>query len=471
MNEDSPFQIQHWEEPEIEFNGGLETSPKRGLLKYGPRLEEDKHHTITLGIIGDRDTIRNLQSLLRDMEIGIHPGNKDQPQQVPFPGVGEDSRLKISIHTKRSWRFQIRDDYIDRVEDQDTVRERMDYFLDIVEDKIDLLDTDNISPNVVIVCIPQRVMDACTPADEEYSQIQSEGSNLHNRIKLMGMERRLPTQLIKPSTLDVSKSEKRAKRAWNLTVGMLYKSQEGHPWKTREIEEGVCYAGISFYRVGGNNSEVRAALAHVFRGKDHVILQSDPLEDIEEDNSGQPHLSEEGAEAVVSQILEHYRERKGMYPRRFVLHKTSEFWDRERDGARSAATKIEDLDLVTIRGRPDIRVYPDSDFPAVRGTVLSVPEDDLHYLYTTGFVPEQMTYEGSNVPRPIEVVPDPEQCPTPADQLCREILFFTKLDWNTSEYSVRMPATLGVAKSVGKVLSEPVTEEMDDVRPEYYYYM
>jgi hypothetical protein len=127
----------------------------------------------------------------------------------------------------------------------------MDYFLDLVEDRIDLLDRDNISPNVVIVCIPQRVMDACTPADEEHSQIQSEGSNLHNRIKLIGMERRLPTQLIKPSTLDVSKSEERAKRAWNLTVGMLYKSQEGHPWKTREIEEGVCYAGISFYRVGG----------------------------------------------------------------------------------------------------------------------------------------------------------------------------------------------------------------------------
>lgn len=58
---DHPFRIERLPEPKVEFDGGVETSPKRGLLRYGPCLEEDEiHHTIALGMIGDRDTIRNL---------------------------------------------------------------------------------------------------------------------------------------------------------------------------------------------------------------------------------------------------------------------------------------------------------------------------------------------------------------------------------------------------------------------------
>ncbi len=84
--EDSPFTLRHLEEPEIQFEGGTETSPKRGLIRYGPRLYEEGHHTIKLGIIGDRDSIRRLTELLHDMEVGIHPGTSDKPWQVPYPG-------------------------------------------------------------------------------------------------------------------------------------------------------------------------------------------------------------------------------------------------------------------------------------------------------------------------------------------------------------------------------------------------
>jgi len=43
--EDTPFTLRHIEEPEIQFEGGTETSPKRGLIRYGPRLYEEGHHT------------------------------------------------------------------------------------------------------------------------------------------------------------------------------------------------------------------------------------------------------------------------------------------------------------------------------------------------------------------------------------------------------------------------------------------
>jgi len=98
--EDTPFTLRHIEEPEIQFEGGTETSPKRGLIRYGPRLYEEGHHTIKLGIIGDRDSIRRLTELLHDMEVGIHPGTSDNPWQVPYPGLGKSSPLNLSINAK-----------------------------------------------------------------------------------------------------------------------------------------------------------------------------------------------------------------------------------------------------------------------------------------------------------------------------------------------------------------------------------
>lgn len=43
----------------------------------------------------------------------------------------------------------------------------------------------------------------------------------------------------------------------------------GHPWKTKEMDHGTCYAGLSFYRdKDGDGNVVGAALAHVFARKD-----------------------------------------------------------------------------------------------------------------------------------------------------------------------------------------------------------
>lgn len=472
MTDDTlPFVLRRLDEPEIQFAGGTETSPKRGLIKYGPRLYEEGDHTIKLGIVGDRDSIRRLTELLHDMEVGIHPGTSDKPWQVPYPGLGRNSKLSLSINAKKGWRRQIRRRDIESVTNESTIERRMEQFLSLVRKDIEIVERDSIQPSVIIVCIPQEVMNACTPDEQDHAKIQSDGSDLHNRIKLIGMDTRIPTQLIKPSTLAIRTDRQRASRAWNLTVGLLYKSQRGHPWKTRQIEDGHCYAGLSFYKERGEGEDtVRAALAHVFHGRDHIILQSDPLPDITEDENGSPHLSYDGSRAVGEQILKYYEAQKGTLPSRLALHKPSVYWKEEREGLLDATEGVQDLDLVWVRKSPKVRVFPPTDYPTMRGSLLSATDDDVHYLYTTGYVSEETTYQGSGIPAPIEIRPD-RVCETPSLELCKEILFFTKLDWNTSEYSVRLPATISVAKRVGDILSEVDTESITDVRPQYFYYM
>jgi len=256
------FEVKRFEEPEVQFDGGSAVAPKRGLYKYGPRLENDEHHTITAGVIGDRVAVRRLNDLLVKMKTPIHPDDDDdkiRPWRVPFPGTGPRSKLDVSISMRDRWTRRIRDAMLDGLETYDTPKEKMDYFLDRVQSEVELLSSDDPRPDIIIVCIPEKVIDECTPENQEYAQPSADGSDLHDRVKILGMEHSIPTQLIKPSTLDISNDRQRASRAWNLTVGMLYKAQEGHPWKTKELEEGACYAGISFYKDRSKDGKRRSS--------------------------------------------------------------------------------------------------------------------------------------------------------------------------------------------------------------------
>lgn len=471
---ESVFEFRRFEEPEIEFgNGGKTTSVKRGLIEYGPRLNDAEHHQVNVGVIGDRDSIQRLLKLFQDMHLGIHPGGDVDPGNVPFPGLGQDSELKFSIHEKDLWRRYISGIDIRGLTNQGTTREKMEYFLELVESDIELLQRLDPQPSVIVVCLPEKVVNECTPEEGESSDIRADGSDLRNRIKLLGMQYQMPTQLIKPDTLNTNSDKKLASRAWNIGVGLLYKSQRGHPWKTKDLDPETCYAGISFYKERESDDNVlRAALAHVLIQGEHLILQSDPMEDTSEDENGQPHLSRAGAKSVVEQILNYYELQKETIPKRLVLHKSSDFWEDEREGFLDAAEEagVRWNDYVRIRDRTNIRVFPQRQYPVIRGSCLSIPDDDLHYLYTTGYVPEVATYEGSGIPEPIEVKPD-EVCRTPPKELLEEVLFFTKLDWNTSDFAVKMPVTLRVSRKVGRVLSEVDTAGLNDVKAQYFYYM
>jgi len=478
------FDIDYLDEPQIEFNGDKDSSPKRGLLRFGPRLKGGEHQSISVGVIGDRDSISNLRSLFSEMELAIVPQGADAeeeseltPSHIPFPGTGEDSDLNVSINAHPNWQRIVSETDLTAISNQSTVDEKMQEFLDKVDDEMYFLKRLDPQPDIVIVCIPQTVMDECTPDDEDYAEVKSseEGHDLHNQVKILGMKRDLPTQLVKPDTLRPSNDQERASRAWNLTVGMLYKAQRGHPWKTKDMDPGTCYAGIVFYKQKDTEENVvRAALAHVFMRGDHNIIQSESMQNLEEDENGKPHLSFDEANSIAEQIIKFYElNHNGAAPNRLVLHKSSEFWEDERDGFKKAAETagVPVKDFVRIRPRTDVRLLPPGEFPTLRGTLLSVPRDDTHYLYTTGYVPEMVTWRGSGIPEPVEIKPD-EVCRTPSRELCEEVMFLTKLDWNTSEFSVKEPVTTGVARKVGDVLSEvDLKTAADDIEVQYFWYM
>src|SRR5690606_21860487 len=92
--------------------------------------------------------------------------------------------------------------------------------------------------------------------------------NLRRGLKAESMRCGIPTQLVWPRTLQLTESgggvQDIATRAWNF-VTALYHKAGGSPWRLAEVDPGVCYVGISFYReILEANPLLRTSMAQAF---------------------------------------------------------------------------------------------------------------------------------------------------------------------------------------------------------------
>lgn len=467
------FVTEHISEPYLMFNGGRSKDPKAGLIKYGPRTPsgEEIHIVIKAGIIGSSETISATHKLLKDMRNTIlHSGVEPKRHLTPFPGLGKESPLNITINTQKRWRVSFSFGEIEEIKKTKKKNNRIEKSLELIEHKIQLLYEKESPPDIVIISIPQEITNVCSSPFEKKPKIQTNESDFHNRIKLQGMKIGLPTQLIRPETLRGEGTQDKSVIAWNLAVGILYKSQKGHPWKLSELENGTCFAGISFYKERGNENNItKASMAQVFlETGESFILRGGRISGLSKGK--QTHLNAKDSEKIVNKILHHYKRIKGGYPDRLVIHKTSNFWEEEREGIKKAAKEIEKIDLITILDHHPLRMFSTGDFPVLRGTLVSAPDGSEHYLYTMGYTPAIGTYPGPRIPKPIVIRPDRQLCYTSIQEICKEILSFTKLDWNTAQYCRKLPVTIEVARSVGGILAEAQAKKID-IDPHYYFYM
>lgn len=468
------FETKYIEEPELKFDGGKRKDPRAGLMKYGPWTPgSSDHNEIKVGLIGSSVSISAVRELFREMETVI-PRDSEEPRrhQPPFPSMGPDSPFKASFNLQSRWEQTLKQEDIDIIQETRRASDSVDFLLDTLDKQLKFLKrrTDP-PPDVVVISLPSEVVEACTKPGVDKAKMKAGNTDFHDRIKTFGLKYDIPTQLIRPSTLHFNnQGQEKAEVAWNLAVGMLYKSREGKPWKVAELEETTCYAGISFYRERhGNRNKTHASLAQVFlsTGESFVIWGDPAMNDSSRENN---HLTTESARDIVNQILDQYQRTRNHRPSRLVLHKTSRFQEEETKGFKQAAEEIPELDFVTIRDGDGIRLFPNTDYPPLRGTMMHPKGTNKYFLYTQGYVPSLETYPGPRIPTPITVEPDSEVSTTSPRQLCREILSFTKLDWNTSDFCKKRPVTIRVAKAVGAILAESKNRDIK-IKPQYYYYM
>lgn len=469
----SDFRALRIREPELVFaNGETARDPRSGLLRYGPRRRANvDEEVVNVGIVGDSRSIAMMEELLRQMRSGIPSDSKRKRWRQPFPGLGVDSRLRFDYQTLEKWKGRIRQRDIDKIADIPKRQERVQPALRYLKHQITRLGTQTPPPDVTFVAIPERIVELCADPNTDTDRIQTEDSDFRSQIKLAGMECGTPTQLMSPNALRGGANvQERSEFAWNIAVGMLYKAREGRPWKTARFRSRQCYAGISFYKERGEDPDVRASVAQVFiEDGENFVIRGDPVQDIASDEA-QTHLSYEDAKRLVETILEKYGEYRDDRPKRLVLHKSSNFWPKETGGFSDGAAGVDVKEFVTIRNHHPLRLFPEGDNPPLRGTLALPPDESEGYLYTTGYVPEQSVYNGPGVPTPIVVRPHEDYFSGDYRRICREVLSFTKLDWNSSDFCKRLPVTIGIANAVSDILAEPNADEVN-LDTHYYYYM
>lgn len=297
--------------------------------------------------------------------------------------------------------------------------------------------------------------------------------DFRRQLKARTMRYDIPLQIIRESTLRLSDENplggrgltRLSDRMWNLGTALYYKSG-GRPWKLHTAREGVCYIGIAFRR-GSDGPKTACCAAQMFLDTGDGIVFLGEYGPWYSSEKNQFHLDRDGAKKLLGGILKTYSELDGKPLTEVFLHCRSSINREEFEGFREACPA--NCKLVGVRVRSDSygpRLYRNGSMPVLRGTFLKSTERS-GFLYASGFKPRLGTYDGWETPVPLRI--DIQHGDAPIEQVARDILGLTKLNYNACKLGESQPVTVGFSDAVGEILiSNPTVE---DRRPNFKFYI
>jgi len=287
---------------------------------------------------------------------------------------------------------------------------------------------------------------------------------LHDYLKAQSMRFRKPTQIIRPSTYELSAKSKQkgpsrqskslqdeATRAWNIYTACYYKTG-GTPWRLvrNSSQLSACYIGLSFFRTL-DETRLLTSTAQIFNERGEGIILRGGTAKLSKDDR-QDHMSSEDAYNLLKNALDVYRREHKNFPARIVVHKSSIHNQDEISGFEEAlrgfSIQPEQADLLSIT-QSYTRLLRANIYPPLRGTLLETGGREI-ILYTKGSVGFFSTYPGMYIPRPLAF-----RCDLNAETplfLASEILSLTKMNWNNTQFDGEEPITLHASRQVGSIL-------------------
>ena len=474
-------------ENKLKFGGGVKAfDPRAGLLKGGPfgfaDIEEKmEFKIINCGVIGTSKTIAKIKNFIQRISFGYGANDKTYGN-LGFPGLSKLSPLRFSIRILPQWEASIFEREVNKINSYPEKNDRKNELIDLIDKKINIILRNDPRPNLIFISLIKRITDIfqrkgiksdniifASKSDPD-SVYKSEGDiDFHSILKVLGMKYKIPTQYLKDSTINFKTEEDEVTTAWNFSVAQYYKDNS-IPWKFSELDSNVCYVGISFYRDFSKRTvTMNSSMAQVFLYTgESFVLEGDSFEWERTDKERSPHLDIEKSKSIINKVLRLYKEIKGHFPSRIVIHKTSNFNEEEVEGFYQNVAGIENIDMVTIYPRNKFRFYRQCKYPLMRGTLISSRDETKHLLYSFGYLPVLETYPGMRCPIPLEITQFTEN--SDIEKISSEILTLTRLDWNNIKYCQRMPVTLKFSRLVGDILAERRTREIQ-IENQYRYYM
>lgn len=483
------------EEPKIVFGDGrLMTDPHAGLSLFGPYDKDDALHpaSVTYAVIGTEHGVRAFRDFVQLMQgplflESVHnqaDSSENNRLWPPFPGFSAAFYSQLPKTTK--FEHIVPRSAIDRcVHDRDQHKRVFD-IANLYLDKIRLIAERDEGIKVIVCVEPDIVWANCRQQSIVRDNATGEKVSKHEvilrrlyggdlfstipdgqyefstdfrrHIKARSMEYGIPIQLIRESTLNQKpdRGEREvtplSDRAWNLATALFYKAG-GKPWKLAGARDGVCYVGLAFKQEERRTKKTRTACcaAQMFLDTgDGVVFRGEygPWYSLEKHEF---HLSKKAATFLLDGVLKTYAEQEGRPLKEVFLHSRSGFNDEELAGYKEACG--DNIKLVGIRvgsrGFQDLRLFRNGDWCVRRGSTW-IFDDRTAYLWASGFKTDLLSYDGWEVPVPIQI--RVQYGSADIMQVVQDILGLTKLNYNACKIGDALPVTVAFSDRVGEIL-------------------
>ncbi|WP_431201578.1 argonaute/piwi family protein [Bradyrhizobium betae] len=467
------FKARVFDEPVLEFgDGGQHCDPRQGLREFGP-LQPRSGDVVNVGVIGTDDTVSGFTEFLNETARGIESENKQLINLNPdFPGLGNQNPFRCKFVVPDGATVTVSRSQVNEIRAIGRHDEAVRQAVEMVSQQLWALNESSVKPDVIVLALPIPLIEKLVNAKSEDAEPKEEDQeeedsdillDFRDLLKAKTLHLDVPTQIVWPDTWDdaakIPRKVKResnrqvqlkATRAWNLLNALFYKAGKV-PWRLLPQADGLrtSYLGIGFYRdVDGQQLWTSTAQMFDERGRG-LILRGARAQT--ETKGRHPYLTEQDADDLVTQSIATYKTHHRHVPARLVILKTSRFRPEEAKGIDAALRRagIDLSDLVWVQESSPIAVFRDGNYPVLRGTFIDLRGKGL--LYTRGSVPYYGTFPGLRVPRPLLLVPH-ENCDTAISKLAEEILALTKVNWNTTQFDLKLPAPIMAAREVGHIL-------------------
>lgn len=480
------MKLRYIEEPSLQFGTDHHICPKSGIYTYNPfDVSQVRPEKITIGVIGKADSVDKILEWLESCKTHIDGKQSKTPHPnlfMNFCGFNKTVGFKCEIAYDDTYLRKLNNsDFENIIKEQTSLEDIITEITSLYLNEIKFL-SKNKKPDVILCALSENFMKHIMEAkpkntgddDEEVpekdfdeEEVSKKEQNFRRNLKAKAMQYNVPIQIIRDRIAKpTAEMQDAATIAWNFFTALYYKAS-GTPWALirKDSAETTCYAGISFFKSRDKKS-TQTSIAQIFNelGKG-IILRGEEI--VLKKNDRTPHLDEQQAFNLLTQSLKEYYDAVKIYPKRLVLHKTSNFNQDEIYGFTQAARElhINQINLVSIQ-TSDIRLYRSGNYPPMRGTHFTMT-DNHHVLYTRGSVPYYETYPGRYIPRAIEIkLAAYDESP---NVICDEILALTKMNWNNTQFDRQMPITIECARNVGEILK--YLGEDEQMQLKYSFYM
>jgi hypothetical protein len=490
------------EEPRLEFRHrqSLE-DPHDGLSLFGPYGMEVSAHpkNLAIGIVGTPEGIRDFTRWCKVARGAVYPGNGLDTRLWPvFPGF--EAAFSSELPREPTWVHELD---AEQLKNSSMLRDPNKRAVGLVGQYlsgIEKTEKRDEQFGVLVCVVPDIIWRNCRPesyvpgavgegASKRERALRASGQpdffdsydpaiyrysvDFRRQLKARSMQFGVPIQIIRESRLEVNPQEwprfqsPPSDVAWNLLTAMYYKAG-GKPWRLAGAREGVCYIGIVFRRTDPTVESRTACCAGLMflDSGDGVVFLGEYGPWYSPDRN-QFHLSADAAKRLLAGTLKTYQELEGKPLKEIFLHSRSSINREEFEGYRSACPS--GVKLVGIRVRKDflgLRLFREGTRPVVRGTFLSAGSK-LGYLWASGFVPRLRTYPGWESPVPLRV--DVQHGEAELEQVARDVLALTKLNYNACRFGDSEPVTIGFSDAVGEILvSNPTVTKRS---PKFKFYI